>query len=55
MRIVSDKSAIMHEIEKIIGTENVINLQEDSEIERTIIFDGMGLVNRITKSDNIKT
>ena len=55
MRIASDKSAIMHEIEKIIGNENVINLPEDSEIERTIMFDGMGLVNRIKKSDNIKT
>ena len=54
VRIASDKSAIMHEIEKIIGNKNVINLQEDSEIERTIMFDGMGLVNRIKKSDNIK-
>ena len=33
----------------------MINLQEDSEIERTIMFDDMGLVNRIKKSYNIKT
>ena len=45
----------MHEIEKAMESEPFDCLQQDSEFERLIMFDGMGIVNRIRKSENMKT
>ena len=53
MLLDTDKSTVMHEIEKAMGSNignNVdLNILETNSVPKIVIFDGMALANRIKK------
>ena len=61
MSFASDKSSLMHEIEKITkgdsscDEDSVGDAEQDRALHRVIMFDGMGVVNKLKKSDAIRT
>ena len=59
MLLDTDKSTLMHEIEKAIASDrgnNVdLNILETNSVPKIVIFDGMALINRIKKDVQITT
>ena len=61
MIFASDKSSLMHEIKKITkgdsscDEDSVRDAEQDRALHRVIMFDGMGVVNKLKKSDAIRT
>ena len=61
MNLASDKSSLIHEIEKITkgdsscDEDSVHDAEQDYALDRVIMFDGMGVVNKLKKSDAIRT
>ena len=54
MLLATDKSSVMHEIEKMLEPEDAI-IEPVLQGDRVVMFDGMGLVNKMKKTAAIKT
>ena len=55
MKLSTDKAAVLHVIEKLFTPVEPYILQSNDECCRVIIFDGMAVVNKIKKTDTMRT
>ena len=55
MHLSTDKSSVLHEIEKLLTPQDLQLFQTFNEISGVIMFDGMAVVNKMIKTDAMRT
>ena len=55
IHLASDKSSVLHEIEKVVEEGDIDETEGDVDLRKVIIFDGLAFVNKIKKSLSMKT